>query len=286
VAKKNRRQIEDKIKKIALFHCERLRRTPGYAEDYKKFVYATDDEMWGECERLCEKYDLPFLPHPDQPDFFAYAVGAVVPKRKKNEVFFGKNHVSTTKPETFLVDVWRDIEIIKQELVDWVNAARKRFIERGYDKVPHADNFERYFKVYDLVHEKKKYGYELIAKELKRQGLYKGKSIKSAIYLAKQDYRTACKLIGIPSYKKPTTRTGPTCCIKNDDYSKWNTILKEKGLDNIEYVKGKSIKMKFSDGPCRKRLSSMVKSEEMVRKNMVAKRKRDLMNKMNKMKRA
>lgn len=190
------------------------------------------------------------------------------------------------------VDMYRDTELILHRVRELINNMKKDMKKYGllkeFDKSPHLDKFLRYFAVWDLVQKRQQvWPFERIAEKLKEEGWYKKQTLKQATVLARQDYRTACKLIGIPlkvnkgalrKTSKPIIKLkeGKRCA---EEFVKWEKRLVADGLGVDGIIKEGSCEVKDKlvssrvDGPVKQILKKELQTNQEVSRRTDAKRK-------------
>jgi hypothetical protein len=231
VAKKSKVELEKKIQDF--FYCERERliRMPGYKEAHRRYVKLAKQEgkledelledmnaearmklqkkrqkIQNQINEMLLRYRTRFMPSLNKSDDWkwmrAYSK-AVVKKPEKGEwMFVG---VSSSKPKIFEVDIWRDKEVIKHELVEWIDKERAMDIGRvaqqeSLNKALNANLLKRCFAVFDLRNQKRQLKYQDIV--LRLSNFYKGKSLEKMIDSARHDFQKAFEIIyGVP-YKR------------------------------------------------------------------------------------
>lgn len=189
---------------------------------------------------------------------------------------------------TVRIDTDRNTEIIKRifekELKKIKDLKKEYKVGKSGDKSFHLRNIERYFAVWDLVQKRKQlWPYERIARKLKEKGWYNNQTIKKATILARQDYRTACKAIGVSvKDKKNVSRRVMEPIISNkikgakkrkEEFIEWEKRLASFGLGLDEYIPERAKRRgedKFrhnpTDGPTKQKLKSIQKIETNVKK--------------------
>jgi hypothetical protein len=231
VAKKSRKDIDRKINVAAYFHYERLRRNPYYRADYEKFISLHHDFTYHErstcdnklsgkallnhenqssrCQEkireLCDKYGLSFLPNPYTPrhiELLTMLNLSAVPK--VSHAILGSG-LSRGSIKTFLIDINRDLAVIKKDITYWVlkeRTAKSANDSNKYDHIPHLSIIERRFAVYDLRDKKPPMKYTSIFGHMQKKGFYKDKGLDGGIALVKKDYAKAFYYVYGVSYKE------------------------------------------------------------------------------------
>lgn len=233
MAKKTSKQTDEHLEKIYRFKWECLRRNPEFISDVKSYweslkknptTIAELDEQFFEKYGICPP-EMNDLHNPEQWHAMdGYDIVSVVPDRKwykcmpgktlqeksknwqklirKDRSQFIKHILKSDRFLTLRIDTSWDKPIVERALskkLGWIRNEKKRY---GLEKIitkAHLKKSPRYFAVWDLVQERQKvWPYNRIVLKLKEDGWYKKLTEKQAENLARQDYRTACKIIGVP----------------------------------------------------------------------------------------
>ena len=231
MADKSKSKIDDKI--AGFFECERERliRMSGYKEAHRKYeklnredgkledklledisdteiknIQKRRQELRFSIDEILKRYRTSFMPSPNRNDGWKWLrtySRAVVKRPEKGEWMFAG--LSTRNPKIFEVDIWREKEIILHEMLQWIDKARINDKKKGLlptllDRALNPALLKRSYAVFDLRNQKPPLGYRDIV--LRLANLYKHKSLKKSMDLARHDYQKAFEIIyGVP-YKK------------------------------------------------------------------------------------
>ncbi|NQS89685.1 hypothetical protein HQ584_07860 [Patescibacteria group bacterium] len=262
---------------------------------------------------ILERYQIGLLTDPRKPDLYAMCCSAACnyPAEsyydfiKKTEKGYPGGLIGLMRNEpqeitkhilrdnrflTIQVDMYRDLEVVLQQVKELIkgmkNEMKKYGLLRQLDKSPHLDNYPRYFAVWDLVQKRKQlWPFERIAEKLNADGWYKNQTIKQATALARQDYRTACKAIGVPVKGKENVSKKvmrPIIKLKmtkqqREMAAEWEGKLAafKLGLDEFT-TKQDYLRHNPTDGPTKQKLKSVRKIGANVAKRLNDKRKENL----------
>lgn len=322
MANKTRKAIKEKIEKLSRYKFERLIRMPSYRKDYKKWKYlvVAEDILYelliddghgakkltkevrskyvrslnvvrNSIRKMLIKYDASFMPNPDKSEFRVWGSYNMAVAREYQAGDTGAifSDVSCQNPKLFKIDIWRDKEIIKHEMFEWIDREREKDRKNGRarkisDRVSSPSLVNRYFTVLEL--REKKWTYDMIVDELKTRGYYEQKTHDKAKQSARQDKAIACKLIGIIQRisrstfgKKPTIKVSDAKKCK-DLAMVWEKVLQEYGLNLNEVLSekdGKAIIIGISkDGPVKEKLKDLSKTELEIKMAALARIKRKI----------
>ena len=276
MAKKSKAKIEKEIQDFFYWERERLIRMPGYKEDYCKYDKLAEQEgkledklledMTKEVRAKLQKkrqkiqqqinemflrYRTRFMPSPDKADDWKWMRAysrAVLKKPGKGEWMFAG--LSTNEPKLFEIDIWRDKELIKHELIKWIDKGRAKDIRKSMqaeslNKALNPILLKRYYAVFDSRTQNPKLKYRDIALRLAK--FYKGKNLEKIVNSARRDYRKAFGIIyGVPykEYnKKQIKQFDMDMCKKCSKYSscikpcdELNDLLNQVELKQQEYM--------------------------------------------------
>ena len=179
---------------------------------YKKYdVWIRYPLHYNDAERMWQLFDIfpirviPYKPKIDVLGTYAQFKKSekrwlnIIKQRPEEDI---KHILKDGRYLTLEIDTNRDIDPIMRYIKDCISNVKKekkRYgLEVRYEASPHLKNYKRYFAVWDLVQQRQKvWPYNRIVFKLKADGWYKKQTERQAENLARQDYRTACKLIGV-----------------------------------------------------------------------------------------
>ncbi len=264
-------------------------------------------------ERIfCNKWHILSAENPDDPRLWLTTkhrfVAKIIPNRDlgkellqkyKNGIFKAfarqmkrtphKGIKSVLKDNRYLtieIDTHRDKEVIIHDvskILEKIKSEKEKYnLGVPLDKSPHLDKFPRYFAVWDLVQQRQEvWPFNRIILKLKEDGWYKNQTIKQAENLARQDYRTACKLIGVPvknnklkKVLKPIIRqkVAGVMTKHNPLFIEWEERLNKEGLGLKEYST-----MNYSpDSALRKKLSKDPETSTTTEQSMFEENEKEL----------
>lgn len=129
---------------------------------------------------------------------------------------------------TLEIDTSRDKEVIMHHIekcIDYIiEEKKKKNIRAEFDKTPHLDKYQRYFKVFDFRNQRPPLKYDVIASKLSGEGYYKDKNFDKVIYSVRKDYQVAfCWIFGAPykeydkaKFKKSNFESCKSCPKRNN----------------------------------------------------------------------
>lgn len=250
MAYKTHKRIKDKMRRLFLFRHECAKRSPEYKE-YCEFIESHKGSLQEKLKRanvLFMKYGV--LPcaesqHTDVRMWLNYCYPILSPEVPDDALGtkqgFLEAHLENDEWMSLKVNIRQDKELVLiavSRLIADVQRVRK-IAKLPIPRKVHLNNFERYFAVYDLAQQRNHgWHFNRIALHLKQKGWYGNKTVPKVEALVRQDYRLACKLIGIPVKSKKKAlkpRIRISSAQKHQELFRfWDKKLSAEGLGETE----------------------------------------------------